>query len=279
LTEKEKNNKDVISVIIPVCKADEQYLDRTVESLYKNAVGKVQVLSALDKNNEGLRVLVNRLAKEATGKYIMKLDAHCAMSPEWDARFKASCGPEMIVKPMLDTLNLKTWRGVGRDMGFITVTPEMRNQHLFQWKPLERRQLEEETLSMLGCCFMMEKAYFDRFGGCDESLGKWGALGLEWALNTWLTGGKLIIRTDSVCYHYFRLDRPFEIDDNVLNEKFKSLGLKWRSGLGKGQTKSLPWLFEKFADYLDANIRLAQRDQRTSARYVADEPSNTNVSA
>ncbi len=269
LTEKERLDKDTISVIIPTCNDDEQYLERTIASLQDNAIGTVEVLIELDKNDEGLRALMNRAAKKAKGKYLMKIDAHCAMSPEWDVRMKASCKSDTIIKPMIDTLDIATWRGIGRDMGPISLNTEMRNEHLTIWKPLQDREIEEESLCFLGCCFLMEKDYYEKKGGCDESIGKWGALGLEWALKTWLTGGAVLIRTDTVCYHYFRFDKPFDIDQTKLDENYKRLGRKWHDGLGEGQTKPLPWLLNKFAYCINVNTRVATRDQRTPARYAA----------
>ncbi len=268
LSEKEKLDKDVISVIIPTCKADEQYLERTLASLRENAIGPLEVLIERDKDDEGLRVMMNRAAKKSTGKYLMKIDAHCAMSPEWDARMKASCREDTIIKPMIDTLDLETWRGTGRDMGPISLNAEMRNQHLTVWKPLQDRKIEEESLCFLGCCYIMEKQYYEKHGGCDETLGKWGALGLEWSFKTWLTGGRVLIRTDTVCCHYFRFDKPFDIKDEEVDNNYRRLGIKWRDGLGEGQTKPLPWLCNKFANELNANMRVATRDQRTPARYA-----------
>jgi len=262
-----KSDKETISVVIPTCNDDKQYLERTIKSLKDNAVGPIEIIVELDKKNEGMRVLINRGTKKAKGKYVMKIDAHCAMSPEWDARMKASCGPNTIVKPMIDSLDVDTWKGMGKDMGFISLNPEMRNEHLVGWKPLQDRKIEEETLSMLGCCYLMEKQYFDKFGGCNESLGKWGVLGVEWAFNTWLTGGRLIVRTDSVCYHYFRFVKPFEIDENEMNEKYRFLGRKWRDGLSEGQTKPLSWLLNKFSPFLNSQMRVAPRDQRTITNY------------
>ena len=170
---------------------------------------------------------------------------------------------------MLDTLNPETWRGIGRDMGFISLDRRLRNEHVIDWQLIQNRRKEEDTLSMLGCCFMMEKEYYEKQGGCDESLGKWGALGLEWSFKTWLTGGEILIRTDTVCCHLFRFDKPFETDNTELDKVFRRIGQKWQNGLGEGQTKPLPWLMDKFADFLKANTRIAPRDQRTPARHGA----------
>ena len=270
LTEEEKNNQELVSVVIPYVEHDNQYLQRTLKSVQFNAIGPIEIILSYDSNDEGMRVMTNRGVERATGKYILRLDCHTAMSPEWDARMKASCVGDVIVKPMLDTLDEKTWKGIGRDMGFISLDPELRNAHILQWKILGSREIEEDTLSILGCCFMMTKEYYQRQGGCDESLGIWGALGLEWSFKTWLTGGHVLIRTDTVCHHLFRFDKPFTRNDNELNEVFRSLGRKWRDGLGEGQTKPLAWLFDKFSKYLTIGTRVAPREQRTPALCAND---------
>ena len=71
--------------MIPVGKIDEQYLERTVRSVEDNAVGPVEILIEHDKEQEGHRVLTNRMARKAKGKYLLRLDCHSSMSEGWDA--------------------------------------------------------------------------------------------------------------------------------------------------------------------------------------------------
>ena len=262
----DSQNMDMVSVIIPCGMFDKQYLEKTIQSVRDNAVGPIEVIVEMDTYDEGHRVLTNRGAGKAQGKYILRLDAHCAMSYEWDARMKLSCKSNVIVKPMLDGLNPETWTGKNRDMGMVVWDKKMRNCYPFFWRTIPQRKIEEESLSMIGCCFMLRKDYYEKLGGCDESLSKWGGFGLEWSLKTWLTGGRVLIRTDTVCYHLFRKDgsTPYTVDN--LDETYLELGRTWRFGRGNGQTRPLAWLISRFHKYLKSAVVRPTREQRESAR-------------
>lgn len=262
------DNGEMVSVVIPCGLFDEKYLDRTTRSVKENAAGPIEIIVEKDYYGEGVRVLVNKGVEKAKGKYVVKLDAHCAMSPEWDARMKASCKEDTIIKPVIDGLDIDTWKGRSQDMGMVVWDREMRNAFPVFWKTLNGRSLEEESMSIIGCCYMMEKAYYKKLGGCDELLSKWGALGLEWSLKTWLTGGRIVIRTDCVCYHFFR-DGPTPFTVELLNETFLKLGRTWRFGRGNGQTRPLSWLVKRFYKYLRSAAVRPTREQRASARCVA----------
>lgn len=264
---------EMVSVVIPCWMDDEQYLSRTVSSIKDNAIGRLEILTEMDTYDEGHRVLTNRAVEKAKGKYILRIDAHCAMSPGWDARMKTACNGDVIVKPMLDGLDVDTWMGHNRDMGMVVWNKRFRNRYPYFWKPFPARDVEEESLSLIGCCFLLEKRYYDKLGGCDESLSKWGGFGLEWALKTWLTGGRVAIRTDCVCYHLFREAGkiPFQIDQRRLDETFLSLGKTWSLGLGKGQTRPMAWLISRFHQDLKRAVEQPPSEQRTRARYAVAE--------
>ena len=262
-----------VSVVIPCWSDDEQYLERTIRSIRDNALGRIEVIVEMDKNNKGHRIATNCGVQKANGKYVLRIDAHCGMSPGWDLRMKESCKGDMIVKPMLDGLDVDTWKGHNRDMGMVVWNKRFRNRYPYFWKPFVSRKIEEESLGLIGCCFMLEKRYYDKLGGSDELLSKWGGFGLEWALKTWLTGGRIVIRTDCVCYHLFREAGkiPFLVDINKLEETFYSLGKTWNSGLGKGQTRPMAWLVSRFQPDLQKAVEQPPADQRTRARYAVAE--------
>ena len=264
LTAEQKADKETVSVMIPVGQVDEQYLERTVQSIEGNAVGPIEILVEHDHEGEGHRFLTNRMAARARGKYLLRIDCHVALSEGWDARMKASCGPTTLLKPMLDALDTETWTGKGRDMGMILLTKTMQNTYPLMSESLEERAIEQETMSILGCAYMIQKDYYWHHDGCEEALGVWGAGGLEWVLKVWLTGGRVILRTDVVCCHLFRQSgtTPFQIDINRLNKTFVELGTRWRSGLGKGQTRPLSWLSERFSKYLNDTVQWAGKDNR-----------------
>ena len=250
LTEAQEADTDLVSVVIPVCDADVEWIDRTKENVKSNAVGPIEIITARDTEHLGHRVLTNRMARTAGGKYLLRIDAHCSLSPGWDARMKASCGPKTIVKPMLDALDTETWAPNGNDAGFIALDREFNNVYP-KWKGPYQRNIEEPCMSLGGCCWMIQKDHYWYHEGCDEDLGIREGGGLEWALKAWLTGGEVLIRTDVVCGHMFRAP---EIGVNYAKkdrEPMSMLAHKWATGMGKGQIYGLNWLGKRFEQYLD----------------------------
>ncbi|MCK9520471.1 MAG: glycosyltransferase, partial [Dehalococcoidia bacterium] len=96
----------MLSVIIP-SRNEQGYLEKTIESVLNAAEGEIEVIVVLDgwlpenpiqfpvtdtkqlrwiHNPEsiGQRQAINQAARQARGKYIMKLDAHCAVAPGFD---------------------------------------------------------------------------------------------------------------------------------------------------------------------------------------------------
>ena len=264
LTKAMKADTDLVTVMIPVGCIDEQYLERTLKSITENAVGPIEILWEYDTKKEGHRVLTNRMAAAAKGKYLLRIDCHSSMSEGWDARMKASCGPTTLLTPIIDALDPETWKGKGRDMGVVILTKTLQNTYPLIADSPKIRPDETETMSILGCTYMMQKDYYWHHDGCEERLGIWGAGGLEWIFKVWLTGGKVLLRGDVVCCHLFRGSgkTPFGIDIELLNRTFVKLGKRWRDGLGKGQTRSLLWLQQKFEKYLDDKIQWAGKDNR-----------------
>jgi len=250
-----KDDGETVSVIIPYFEDDTQYLDQTVKSLKDNAIGKIEIMPMFDEFRQGQRFLTNKAAKVATGKYLLRLDCHTAMSPGWDVRMKASCGETTIVKPILDALDVNTWRGKNKDMGLVVLDKYLRNVYVHPWKPYRQREIEEDTMCMTGCCWMIQKQYYDKLGGCDESFGVWGVLGAEWSLKAWLTGGRVLIRTDTVCYHLFR-ERPFDIDLFVKSGAYQELRRLWLEGKSPDIKRDMIWLLKKFWSDIQRQSRI-----------------------
>jgi hypothetical protein len=256
ITEEEKNNQDLVSVIIPCITQDEKYLDRTVEAVKKTALGPIEILTEIDdtKNPKGQRRIMNELAKKAKGKYIFRLDAHCNLSQGWDARLKASCQEKTIVTVIFDGLNPDTWQGTKRDNGFVRISKKMKARFVRGWKTIEEREIEEETMGISGTAFMILKDYYWELGGSDESLGEFGTIGPEWACKVWLTGGRCIIRTDVVCYHLFRHLTPFDVKVEEETRAQQQLYKQWVIGEDPRIKKPMAWLAMKFHHYERARV-------------------------
>jgi len=119
-----------LSVLIPA--RNEEFLSITVENILKNIRGNTEILVGLDGewanppikddprvsiiyHNEsvGQRAMTNDLCKLSKAKYVMKIDAHCAVDEGFDVK-------------MVDA-----FKEVGDN---VTMIPALYNLHAFNWK-------------------------------------------------------------------------------------------------------------------------------------------------
>lgn len=270
LTEEQKADKDLVTVIIPCIQPDQKYLVRTVEAVRKTAAGPIEIIAICDgwkgedgvhgdlvlssEKIQGQRHAMNAAARFANGKYLFRLDAHCNLTEGWDARMKESCKGDVIVTTIFDGLNTDTWKGTNRDNGFVRMTEHLVSRFVRGWKHIREREIEEETMGLSGTAFMILKDYYWTLGGCDEDLGEYGAIGTGWACKVWLTGGKCIIRTDVVCYHLFRSFTPFDIDEAEKERAYAKLYEQWVVGSDQRIIRPMAWLVMRFNHYLKARI-------------------------
>src|SRR3990167_3364197 len=99
------NNYD-LSILIP--SRNEEFLPNTVEDILKNKRGKTQIIIGLDGYwpSEGIvdhddvviyhvheplgqRAMTNALCRLSNAKYVMKIDAHCAVDEGFDVKMMA----------------------------------------------------------------------------------------------------------------------------------------------------------------------------------------------
>lgn len=260
LTEEQKNDKDLVSVIMPARESEKDHIQRTIDNIRENAFGPVEIITVLDGFNMklnstvilkfedviGQRRAVNAGAKMALGRYLFRLDPHCTMSPEWDARLKSSCGETDLVAPCFDHLDPESWEGQKRDVSFWRLDNNLKCRGVRPWKPLNKRKIEEEMMAISGGAWIIRKDYYWSLGGHDEWLGGHGAVGSEWSLKVWLTGGRCLLRTDVVCCHLFRAQLPYEIDEETRDGAFKKLHNQWVLGEDERIKKPMQWLLYKF---------------------------------
>jgi glycosyltransferase involved in cell wall biosynthesis len=119
-----------LSILIPA--RNEEFLAKTIEDIIENSEAETEVIATLDgvwaepsitqhpKVNVifvpeavGQRAATNLAAKLSKGKYLMKVDAHCAFDKGFDRKM------------------LEFFKEVGDD---VTAVPVMRNLHVFDWK-------------------------------------------------------------------------------------------------------------------------------------------------
>ena len=115
-----------LSILIPA--RNEAYLAETVKGLLENKRGKTEILIGLDgawanppiQDHEDVRILyypksigqramTNQLARLSQAKYVMKLDAHCAVGEGFDTILMADMEDDMTVIPAMYNLHVFDW--------------------------------------------------------------------------------------------------------------------------------------------------------------------------
>jgi glycosyltransferase involved in cell wall biosynthesis len=276
---------DKVTVIVPARK--EPYINETVRDLFNNAEDEIEVIVVLDgdtpdykiKRYKGLRILknlevegmrasVDRAAKEATGKYLMKLDAHCTVGPGWDKILKDDCPENCLVVPRRYWFDAPTWSIVDSKphvdaMSYIYpfVRPYRPRLTARPDKPRELRQQDEdisEEMSFQGSCWFMHKSLFwDYIGGMTDDL--YGTFGEEpQQLGLLVQLGPIegmILRNKKTWYAHWskpgsHWNAPPEVAGRVPLEELIRVYVNvwdyWWNNRWEGRTHDFDWLVEKF---------------------------------
>jgi len=210
----------MVSVIIPTI--NDPHLNRTIKNVRANSDLPVEFIVINDTGtklkglkspdvtviNNGLtigkRASVNNAVKISKGNYIFILDSHCSMSKGWTSRMVESCVGNNLVYAIIRDMDSVTWEH--RPGNYIHV--RLNKEYTEKWwnrKPFEKCEIEEESMTITGCAWMVTKKCYNELGGYDESLGEYGWEGPEWTCKVWMgeNPGRVICRTDVVCGHIF----------------------------------------------------------------------------
>lgn len=244
-----------LSVIIPArC---EQFLAQTVSDVLANLRGDTEVIAVVDGYQPdpplaehsrllvlnlpkpvGQRAATNAGARASKARWIMKLDAHCAVDEGFDTKLIRDWQPGYTLIPSMYNLHAFDWVcreccehtyqgsppakcGQCGGQGFeqhlvwmprpkhLTISWRFDSDLQFQYWPeyAQRPECQGEildTMSFLGACMFLERERFWALGGMDEAHGSWGQFGTEWACKTWLSGGRLATTKRTWFAHLFR---------------------------------------------------------------------------
>ena len=105
-----------LSLILPAYR--EPYLNKTIDSILENAVTDIEIIVVLDawepeepllddprvrrvlhSKNKGMRGSINTGLELAKGKYVMKLDSHCAVGKGFDKILTEECKKNWLLIP------------------------------------------------------------------------------------------------------------------------------------------------------------------------------------
>ena len=262
-----------VSVIIP--SRNEPLLEKTVEDVFRNAMGEIEVIVILngatqyplpkarpnlifikrEKGTGGFRSAINEGVKASTGKYILKADAHCAFSKGFDVELQKNCEDNWIVIPRLYTLDTVNWKPTEnpRDyyyLGFpCNRTPFIMGDMPWYTKSLERKDIMiDDLMTFGGSVWFISKKHFNNLGGLhEEGYGTFAVEQQEIGLKTWLGGGRVVINKNCWYAHIWRKlsQRPYPPDDESNSGREYSARYWWENKW-KDRVHDFDWLVEKF---------------------------------
>lgn len=282
------NNK--LSVIIP--SRNERFLPETVNDLLTKATGDIEVVVTLDgywpepiladhKNlvlvhhgvSKGMRASINSAARVATGKYLMKCDAHCMFEEGFDEKLKADCDEDWIVIPSRWSLDAEKWdilhnrksrvdyhylsfpyRYPGYKEEYQDIDPGL---HGAVWNDRARTRKDnpeydiDEEMSFQGSCWFMHTAYFKDFIGYmnEDGYGTFIQEPQEIGLKAWLGGGKIMVNKKTWYAHlhkgrqygrgYYMSKREVMVGSDYSNDF-------WMNNRWEQRVHDIEWLIEHF---------------------------------
>lgn len=306
-----------LSILIPA--RNEMFLGRTIQDILEHIEADTEIIAALDgywpdvgipqyerltllhfPESIGQRAATNAAARAARGKYVMKVDAHCAFAqgfdrimledmqyditmaplmrnlhafdwvcPDGHRRYQGPSGPcqEEITEKDPDGIESKHPCGKPTTMDVVWIakpSPQStayrfdKTLHFQYWNEYKKQQVGDlvETMSLQGSAFMMTRKRYFELNICDESWGSWGQQGVEVAVKSWLSGGRVLVNKRVWYAHMFRTQGgdfsfPYPITGSQVDHARKTSrkilqGDKWDKAIHPFQ-----WLLDKFAPVPD----------------------------
>lgn len=288
-----------LSVIIPA--RNEMFLKNTVEDVLLNSNEITEIIVIMDgawadpaivqhkrvkviynPKPKGQRAAVNQGVAISKAKYIMKLDAHCALDKNFDIKLTENIEENWTVVPRMYNLHVfdwvcdvckkRTYQGpiptVCGDCQNKTFTRDIvwkpkpspetdymcydRHLHFQYWSGAKKRESAKNTIDDLMCglgaCFFMEKKRYIEIGGLDEKHGSWGQMGVEIAHKSWLSGGRQVINKNTWFAHMFRTQDGFSFPyPNSGTEQAREYSRSlWIDGKWKPAKYTFNYITEKF---------------------------------
>jgi len=269
-----------LSVIIPAHK--ELFLQKTIDSLLEvSELGDdIEVLPVWDgtefmtpikadsrvrvlhfASQRGMRAAINVGLTEATGKFVMKLDAHCAFDQGFDRKMVESCVDNWLLIPRRYSLDDINWsinehkRDQPRDYHYLTyplpLYPRMTPQVYDRSKGPEI----DDTMSFQGSCWVANREIFMRRVGLlddrKKTYGSFAAEQLEIGLKYWLKGGEVKVIKSTWYAHLRKMPRHYATGKFQMKRlRFKTnwnwATEYWLNNRDPDIIYKFSWLIEKF---------------------------------
>lgn len=232
-------NKDLVSIIIPD-RNGQPYLQKTIDGLLAAASGQIEIIVVCDgvwpdpplkthpsvivlhhgtvHDNPGMRASINRGVAISKGKYIMKIDEHCAVDQGFDKKLKADCEDNWVVIPRRKRWDAENWKMIedGRPpVDYMYIEYPYRKEfdktqglHGAEWKRPDRKDiLIDDNPTMQGSSYFMTRKYWDKLfpeGLDDENYGTFTQEAQEISMAAWLSGGRVVVNKKTWYAHFHK---------------------------------------------------------------------------
>ena len=274
------NNR--LTVIVP--SRNELFMPQTAEDLLNKARGDVEVIVILEGywtsenpklrmpreddrlkyihfgKPRGLRDAVNAGVAMASGKYIMKVDAHCMFAEGYDEALKADCEPNWIVAPRRYSLDAENWcRKKKHHIDYLYCeTPKESNNYEINVRVWNKKNYDQKLAKILiddiftfqGSCWFMHRDYFYELELMDSTnYGTFRKEPQEISFKAWCSGGR-VVRNKKTWYAHLHKGRQYGRGYSTSRKDFRrgdEYLLNWTTDSAWGkQTKPFRWMIEKF---------------------------------
>lgn len=286
-----------LSILIPA--RNEIFLARTIQDITEHAETDYEVIAVLDggwppiaiqdhprvtliyhPESIGQRAATNEAARISKGKYLMKVDAHCAFDQGFDRKMIELMEPDITMVPVMRNLHAFDWvcpnghrryqgpSGVCTECGQPTTmdivwipktNPQStayrfdRDLHFQYWNEFGKAQkgVLTETMSLQGSCFLVTREKYFELDISSEEFHSWGQQGVEVACKTWLSGGRVLVNRTTWYAHMFRTQGgdfsfPYPNPQTLVNENRKKSKELFEQNKWKGAKLPFSWLIKKF---------------------------------
>lgn len=292
-----------LSILIPA--RNEEFLAKTIQDILSNIEADTEVIAVLDgqwtnppvEDNDrvnliyltksiGQRAATNLACRLSKAKYVMKLDAHCALDKGFDRKMIEAfeeVGDDVVIIPTMRNLWAYDWVCVcgakkyqdkgskcdecGNEMTknicWIAKKNPQSSSFCFDSEPhfqyfndYTRRPGYggdlTESMSIQGSCFMLARERYWDLNICDEALGSWGSQGIEVACKIWLSGGRVLSNHRTWYAHMFRTKPqnsfgfPYQQDESQIQGAKAAVKDLFFNNKWPLQKHPLSWLVEKF---------------------------------
>ncbi len=230
----------------------------------------------------GQRAATNEAAKLSKAKYMMKCDAHCSFEKGFDVKMMTEMHDDWTMVPLMRNLHAFDWvcpdghrryqgpsgpclecgKPTTRDVVWIAKeSPKSRSycfdstphfQYFGEYSKRPEGQGEiTETMSLQGSYWMLTRDKYWELNVCDENFGSWGSQGIEVAVKTWLSGGRVVCNQKTWYAHMFRTQGgdfgfPYPISGSDQEKAKKFARDLFFNNNWPLQKRPLSWLVEKF---------------------------------